>query len=234
MNTPFQVFLLPGFDGTGELFTPLQSALDNDISTTVVRYQNEYMFEDYVDSVTSSLPPQNAVLIAESFSGPIAIALMARYPSRIKCAVLCTTFATSPFRLLTRAAQFVPRVFFGPNPTQSAILQTFCFDKNSPSDIVEKALSVIRSVPSHVIKSRLQVLSRLDMRPQLSQIKAPVLYLRAMQDRIVSVNLSQELIRGLPNVTEQIFDGPHLLLQSRANECAQTIIPFIKTNLSSE
>ena len=139
-----------------------------------------------------------------------------------------------PVRLLTRAAQFVPRVFFGPNPTQSAILRTFCFDKNSASHIVEKALSVIRSVPSHVIKSRLQVLSRLDMRPQLSQIKAPVLYLRAMQDRIVSVNLSQELIRGLPNVTEQIFDGPHLLLQSRANECAQTIIPFIKTNLSSE
>src|SRR6266566_8520998 len=209
-----KIFLLPGFDGTGELFAPLQAALGSDIPTVAVRYQDELVFGDYVESVAALLPAENVVLIAESFSGPIALALMARYPLRIKRAVLCATFAVTPFRFLIGLAQFVPALFFSPNPTQRAMLRTFCFDKKSDPAVMAKALSVIRSVPAGTIKSRLNVLSGVDIRPLLSQVTAPVLYLQALQDRIVGSYLSEQLVTGLPNVTLRGVNGPHLLLQS--------------------
>ncbi len=226
------IFLLPGFDGTGELFAPLQSALGKDIQAVVIHYRDEFLFEDYIDSVTSLLPPKNVILIAESFSGPIALALMARYPSRIRCCVLCSTFAVSPFHNLTRLARFVPTRFFGANPAQRAMLKIFCFDKESDPALLTKALSVIRSVPARTIKSRLNVLANLDMRPLLSRITIPILYLQAMQDKIVSPQLSRELVNGLPNVIVRKLNGPHLLLQTRAEDCAEVIMPFIINNNS--
>jgi len=229
MSAACHIFLLPGFDGTGELFAPLQSAL-GDVPTTAVRYQQELEFDDYVDSVACLLAAQNAVLIAESFSGPVALALMARYPSRIKCAVLCATFAVSPFRSLARLAQFAPEVFFAPTHT-SSILRLFCFDQHAGRHIVQKTLSVIRSVPAATIKSRLKMLADVDVRPLLSQINIPVLYLRARQDRIVGTQLGRQLIQSLSNVTVKEIDGPHLLLQARPVECAQVMVPFINSNI---
>ena len=215
---------MPGFDGTGELFAPLQSVLG--IDSVVVRYRDEQVFDNYVKSVAVLLPDENAVLIAESFSGPIALALMAQYPERIKCAVLCATFAMSPYRFLTRLSQFVPSLFFRLSPTQPAMLRTFCFDKESDPALISKAVSVIRSVPADTIKSRLKVLADIDLRPLLSRITIPVLYLKAMQDKIVSEDLSRELVRGLSNITVQEINGPHLLLQSRPEECAEHIKSF--------
>lgn len=220
-----KIYLLPGFDGTGELFAPLQLALSN-LAAVAVRYQDEKLFDDYVDSVVALLPSKDAILIAESFSGPIALALMARYPERIKCAVLCATFAVSPYRFLTRLSQFVPSLFFRLSPTQPTILRTFCFDKESDPALISKAVSVIRSVPTGTIKSRLKVLADIDLRPLLSRITIPVLYLQAMQDKIVSEDLSKELVRGLSNITVQEINGPHLLLQSRPEECAEIIRSF--------
>jgi pimeloyl-ACP methyl ester carboxylesterase len=221
-----KVLLMPGFDGTGELFEPLLAVWG--IDATIIRYQSEHSFEDYVESVAALVPEENAVLVAESFSGPVALALMSRYPERILCSVLCATFAVSPFRLLTRMSRFVTSVFFGPGPTQPMMLRTFCFDKEADSALVSKAVSVIRSVPASVIKSRLKVLSDVDMRLVLSRIKVPVLYLLAVDDKIVAPSLSQQLVQGLPNVRLHKVKGPHMLLQSRPEDCAEIIRSFIE------
>jgi pimeloyl-ACP methyl ester carboxylesterase len=223
------LLLLPGFDGTGELFAPLQSALGDGVSATVVRYRDEQVLEDYVESVAAQLPERDAVLVAESFSGPVALMLMSRYPKRIKRAVLCATFATSPFRFLTRLARFVPTPLFGPAPTQPAILRAFCFDNSTEQELTMKALSVIRSVPAHTIKQRLNILAGLDMVSLLPGIEAPILYLQATRDKVVGPDLGRQLTDGLPNVEVHCIDGPHLLLQCRPRESAQAISSFITT-----
>ena len=219
------ILLMPGFDGTGELFNPLQEVLG--IDATVVRYRDEYVFDDYVESVASLLPAENAILIAESFSGPVALALMAKYPARIKCAVLCVTFAISPFRLFANLSRFVPPIFFGPNPAQKAMVEMFCLGEDGDPELVSKALAVIRSVPAETIKSRLEVLADVDMRPLLGGITTPTLYIQALQDEIVSPELSQEVVQELPNCDLCKISGPHLLLQSKPKECAKAIRSFI-------
>lgn len=75
---------------------PLQAALGEDVASAV-RYDAERSLNDYIDSVARILPRENTVLVAESFSGAIALSLLARYPARIRCAVLCATFSVSPF-----------------------------------------------------------------------------------------------------------------------------------------
>jgi pimeloyl-ACP methyl ester carboxylesterase len=136
MSNSLQLVLLPGFDGTGELFGPLQAALGEDVASAAVRYDAERSINEYIDSVARILPRENAVLVAESFSGPIALSLLARYPARIRCAVLCATFSVSPFRSLTRAAGYVPTFFFTPTRMQKPLLRGFCLNGESDEAVL--------------------------------------------------------------------------------------------------
>ena len=65
------------------------------------------------------------------------------------------------------------------------------------------------------------------MRPVLSRITIPILYLRASHDRLVRPGLSQQLIDGLPNVVVQSIDGPHMLLQANPIESAKAIMKYL-------
>ena len=227
MRTDLELTLLPGFDGTGELFAPLQTALGDEIVSTTVRYGAERSLDDYVESVARILPHKNAVLVAESFSGPVALSLLNKYPARFKCAVLCATFAVSPFRLMTRAARYLPTFMFGATPIQRRLLRSFCLNGQEEEALLDKATAVIRAVPAATIQSRLQVLSGVDMRSLISRIAAPVLYLQATQDRIVSRRLSRMLAQGLPGAMVKEIEGPHLLLQCRPAQCAAAIAGFL-------
>lgn len=218
--------LLPGLDGTGRLFAPLCSALSADAPPTVVRYDTERSFEDYVETSLSALPSQECVLIAESFSGPIALAVAARYPARVSRLVLCATFARSPYRTLLAAAKLVPQFAFSPNPTQRHVLRHFCFNSDCTDSLLGETLSVLRSVPATTMKSRLVCLADIDVTSLLSKVHTPTLYLLASADRVVGRRLSREVISALPNVTVRELNGPHLLLQTRARECAAAIESF--------
>ena len=72
------MLLLPGTDGTGRLFGPLQKALPSDLRTQVISYPtNELLgYDTLTDRI--DLPNQPFALVAESFSGPIGIRLAAR------------------------------------------------------------------------------------------------------------------------------------------------------------
>ncbi|WP_161830311.1 alpha/beta fold hydrolase [Steroidobacter agaridevorans] len=227
MSNSLQLVLLPGFDGTGELFWPLRAALGEDVASATVRYDAERSLDEYIDSVARILPHENAVLVAESFSGPVALSLFARYPARIKCAVLCATFAVSPFRTLTHAARYMPTFLFTPTRMQKPLLRGFCLNGEGDDALVDRAASVVRSLSAATIRNRLRVLSGIDVTALLPRITAPVLYLQATRDRIVSDRLSRQLTQALPRATVQQIDGPHLLLQSRPAECATAIKRFL-------
>jgi pimeloyl-[acyl-carrier protein] methyl ester esterase len=223
------LLLLPGFDGTGELFAPFLPALGDQHDVTIARYRDEKSFDDYLDTACALLHGHDNVLIAESFSGPIALALMARFPNRIRCAALCVTFVVAPHRALTRLARLLPASFFDAHLGQRAILRQFCLGRECSPALEDKALSVIRSVDGSTIKQRFNVLADIDMRRVASTITTPTLILRATQDRVVNRVRYQQLIDALPHATVQDVDGPHLLLQTRAQSCADAILQFIDT-----
>ena len=75
------IILLPGLDGTAKLFEPFIAAAPSRFSVTPVALPCEKLtYEELADSVASTVPDGPVVVIAESFSGPLAIALAERHP----------------------------------------------------------------------------------------------------------------------------------------------------------
>ena len=74
-----RLVLLPGMDGTGDLFADFVSALPDGFETGIVRYPTE-IFLSYSElmPLVQSLAPASEpfVLVAESFSTPLALSLI--------------------------------------------------------------------------------------------------------------------------------------------------------------
>jgi len=96
LNEAKRLVLMPGLDGSGELFAPLLPLIDRHFDIIVVRYPDLCSFDDYVNHARACLPDGGPVaLLAESFSSPVALTLMAEDRSRIGGAVLSAGFACS-------------------------------------------------------------------------------------------------------------------------------------------
>ena len=94
---PPALVLLPGMDGTGLMFGPILPFLEG-LDPRVVRYPAELTsYPDCLAFARAQLPLDRPfLLLGESFSGPIAIALAAERPEGLQGLVLCVTFARNP------------------------------------------------------------------------------------------------------------------------------------------
>src|SRR6266699_1972425 len=75
--------LLPGLDGTGELFAPFVQSPSNHFSCTVVSYPRDKLlnYQQLIPRIREAMPwNERFVLLAESFSGPLAFQFAAVQP----------------------------------------------------------------------------------------------------------------------------------------------------------
>lgn len=220
--------LLPGFDGTGKFFAPLCRALGSRLETLSIVYRDPRSIEDHLEEAESQIPEHRPVsLIAESFSGPIAVELLGRANRNYEALVLCATFARCPYRRLVRMGCVLPSWVFRPSPLSLQLLRFFCLPSDASASLEKQAMEIIKSVPSTIIKYRLKVLSELDVRARLPDVKIPTLILQPERDRLIPRRLQRELVEGLPAATTITVDGPHLILQSKPTECAKLILEHL-------
>jgi pimeloyl-ACP methyl ester carboxylesterase len=222
------IYLLPGFDGTGLLFGPVAEAFGYRCRTTVLPFKHEITLEDYVQSVSDRLPKHRVILLAESFSVPIALSLLARFPGRFDAAILCSGFASSPFGSLIGLSRWITESFLGNNPLQNLLLNKFCDIRDIPQNVKDAILSVEKLVPPEVVKTRFNMIAGMNVSSLLSRISAPVLYLRALKDKLVSTKLREELFESVPQICMKEIDAPHLLLQLEPKVCADSIMNFLE------
>src|SRR5262249_36681451 len=88
-----RLLLLPGLDGTGALFAPFLPELDHAFKPHVIAYPTEEVMPQ-----ESELPREPFAIVAESFSGPIALSIVVRPPPNLLAVVLVATFVESPMR----------------------------------------------------------------------------------------------------------------------------------------
>ena len=90
--------LLPGMDGTGELFAPFIAALGPEVSSVVVRYPDQPQgYASHEDAARAALPEGKPfVVLGESFSGPVAISIAAASPPGLCGYILCSSFVSCP------------------------------------------------------------------------------------------------------------------------------------------
>jgi pimeloyl-ACP methyl ester carboxylesterase len=214
--------LLPGLDGTAELFAPFVAAAPVGHTVRPLRLPSDRPrgYRELADHVRAQLPAGPVALIAESFSGPLAV-LLADQCRSIVALVLCASYVDPPLpSLVARLPRSVWR-----RPPPAALLR-LCLT-GGDRRLAEAVRRAVASVGADVMAGRIAETLRVDVTRELGRLAQPILYLRATRDRMIRAR-SAERIRALkPSTCIVEIDAPHLLLQTNPTDAWRHIEPFL-------
>ncbi len=224
-----KLVLLPGMDGTGDLFARFTPHLPADLETVVIRYPNEaWGYEQLLPFVQDQLPASEPfVLLGESFSGPLAISIAAQNHTNLKALILVCTFSSNPQpRLISLALKmgFLPPAFIQRQAIRHGLAHGL-----ASRDLENEVLAAVQTLAAPTTWARLRAIANVNVLPQLQQIKCPVLCLNALQDRLIPRSCGGEFIERIETLKVVNVKGSHCLLQSSPTECAEEISAFAQS-----
>lgn len=224
---PPVLVLLPGMDGTGLMFEPFVTALQG-FEARVVRYPAELTsYPDCLGFARKALPADRPfLLLGESFSGPVAIALAAERPRGLLGLVLCSTFACNPRPELSWLAPLVR--LLPPLPLPMPLLRRLLLGGQAPEPLTRLVTRMLPQFPTATLKGRLLAVGTVDHTALLARLQVPVLALCASQDRLVTPAATDWIRAHLASLDVVTLQGPHWLLQTRPEACALAIRAFLK------
>ena len=219
--------MLPGMDGTGDLFAPLIARLGPAVNTVVVRYPDEPLgYEALIAHARRSVPTSgDFFLLGESFSGPVAIALAAEKPSGMRGLILSATFVRNP---LPWTGPFVPllRVLPVTGATASLMTHVLLRSFSTPALRTSIAASLAQMSPA-TIRARLRAIAAVNARENLAAVGVPIMYLRAEHDLVVPQAAGRLISKIAPHTRTVSIRAPHFLLQASVGEGACAICAFM-------
>jgi pimeloyl-ACP methyl ester carboxylesterase len=220
--------LLPGLDGTGLLFKDFANAFGTEIEVIVASYPTDTpLGYSELESVARSFLPQDKpfFLLAESFSGPIGISIAASSPPGLLGLILCCSFARNPAPMLAPLRPLIGAFPLSSLPVR--MLGFFLLGRFSSPELIGALAKSLALVPAPVLLARARAVLAVDVSAALSRIQVPVLYLRAVKDRVVPRS-SAELVTSLAPQTSVVeFDAPHFLLQVLPSVVASKVAEFM-------
>lgn len=203
--------LLPGLDGTGALFDDFARAAPATVRPEVVALPQEPLgYAELAERLAPRLQlAPDTILVAESFSGPLAILLAERH--QIAALVLCNTFVAPP-RPRALAALLAQLAHL---PLPAAVVRWLLVGTDAPDVLVERVRAVVASVPPAVLAARVSSVSSVNVADVLARCATPLVYIRGTKDRLVPEASVQAVVRAaaVPVAVVRI-PGPHLLLQA--------------------
>lgn len=221
-----KIILLPGLDGTGELFSDLLSYFEADVSVVPLPLEGGQDFETLTEYVMGELPDEEYVLVAESFSGPIGARIAKLRPDCLRGIVFVATFLTSPSALLLSMAKLLPLKKLSRMPFSSVPIRGLLFGWRVGADTVERFNRVLAGVPGAVIEQRVDAISHLST--PMPGLQIPALYIRASNDRLVSADMWREFASVFGDFSVVEIDGPHMILQRQPEQCSLIIKRFVE------
>lgn len=232
---PIILVMLPGLDGTGRVFEPLLQLLPAGIAPTVVHYPTDrpISFQQHIEVARQKLPTEKPfVLLAESFSGPIALQLLAAPPGNLIGVIFVATFASYPSPFLLDLSRYLPQGLLLKLFSTTLLSRFFCLGGASKAalGIFHNALS---SVKLTVLSNRLKILAELPPAPDTTY-SGPCLYLQATSDRLVPSRAVAPLQKLLPQLQAKRLPGPHILVLADPESAAGEISEFIATGIKTD
>lgn len=226
----YTLVLLPGMDGSGEMFAPLLAELgDVPLCTLQVCAYPKQTPQTYAQLqawITLNFPATgHLILLAESFAGPLAIALAAALPERVRGLILCVTFARNPRPLFTPWQAATAWLPFDILPTVGA--SKLLFGRFETVFLRKMLARSLAQVNASVLQMRLREVLAVDVSSQLQQITTPILYLRAKHDLLVPAAASLSMRQSAPQMQIVELDAPHGLLQVQAKQAAALVRGFL-------
>ncbi|MFV1993756.1 MAG: alpha/beta fold hydrolase, partial [Acidiferrobacterales bacterium] len=179
--------LLPGLDGTGELFEPLICHLPDWISPLIISYPRDKpcSYQELKTLVLKALPTEaEYVILGESFAGPLAVLISGAKPAGLKGIILCASFVKKPFRVIPSWFSLLsvsPVYLLWP----ATIRLRTIFVRGEYRLLVDMVLKAIRSVRPGVIAERVKAILTVNVEKELMQTDVPMLYLVGQKDYLI-------------------------------------------------
>ena len=220
--------LLPGMDGTGKLFGGLLKVVPSGWPRRVMSYPRDWVmsYGEVLELLENELRDEGKmVLVAESYSGPVALRFSAAHPEKIVAVVLCASFICSPAPRWLRWV--VGRWMFWARAPKF-VLRKLLVGRDATDALVNEVREAIATVRARVLARRVKDVLAVECGDALRMCKAPVMYLAGHEDALVGRGAVQTIQSIRPDVTVCEVDGPHLLLQSQAERAWGKIEMFLR------
>jgi pimeloyl-[acyl-carrier protein] methyl ester esterase len=205
--------LLPGLDGTGELFRPLLAVIANGWPTQVVSYPVGQIlsYAQLLASIERQIGTERlVVLLAESFSGPLALRFACEHPEAVRAVALCASFVRPP---LPRWFGWFVLPFMFRIPPPPFLVRRLMVGRDAPSSLVKSVRDTIGSVAPGVLARRLKDVLSVNCEDALRRCPARIMYLVGMRDVLVRESSASAIRAIRPDTLFRRIEGPHLLLQ---------------------
>jgi len=226
--------LLPGLDGSGDLFRWFTAALPPGITPAIVSLRgNDYAV--LKDEIAPILPRgRRFVLLGESFSGPLALRLAAERPAGLVAVVLVASFAARPLGWISAfAGRFVHPSFFRLGSSR-LLLQRFVLGDDPPAALIEATRKRLRSANPESLAARCRAALTIDATDALKQCVVPLLCIAGTLDKLISPRQVAQLRRLRPDLEVSWIEAPHFILQRAPEAAVAAILVFLARVRSAE
>lgn len=205
-------------DGTGLLFEEFLSFYDGDCQVIILPTDIPQDYASLAIYVASTLPTEDCIILAESFSGGIVPHLLGSQNQQIKGVIFIASFLSCPNRALLEIAKRLPIKKFARLPYSDLMQRFLFFDKNTSPDQISLFNKVLESIPDTALRARFNTM--IEMRAPSQSMTMPAAYIQASGDRLVSNDKWVEISKLFEDINLYQVKGPHFVLQSLPEESA--------------
>jgi pimeloyl-ACP methyl ester carboxylesterase len=218
-----KLVLLPGLDGTGLLFQPLVEVLSGEFDIQIISYPTDRVlgYSELTEYVATSLPADKFVLLAESFSGPVAYRIAKRKPKNLQSVIFVASFLSSPGKGMLKLANHLPMGRLARLPVPGWFARKYLFGAPVSGEMLLLLRKALCRVATGVVSNRLGEISRL-VAPE-APCEAKSIYIQGTTDWLVPASSVEDFRSTCRDLTVFPVQGGHFLLQSNPLACAEII-----------
>jgi pimeloyl-[acyl-carrier protein] methyl ester esterase len=222
--------LLPGLDGTGKLFADFLTALPHSFSATVVSYPTKRFlpYSELLQLVSAAIPKAEPfVVLAESYSTPIALKYAATNPSNLAAVIICAGFVQKPVANWSWLVKMIAKPWIFTLRPPRFFLEYFLIGQKAPTALIQRLRQTLQLVHPGVLSVRVREVLDCDARDDLARTKIPIMYMRGLHDRLLSASCHKQILRIRPDIVFATVQAPHMLLQREPQKVANLVVAFM-------
>lgn len=226
------VLLVPGLDGTGQLFYRQVPSLAKSyrVGTYALRDSAgtmEQLVDDLAEVVdAASSMDERAILVGESFGGAVALSFAIAHPRRVRALVVLNSFPHfTPQIRLHLAIAGLTALPWGMMGLVRRLTAARLHSRHTHRDEVRRFMELTSRASREGYLSRLKILLRYDVRERLQEIQVPTLFLASELDHLVpSVSQARYMSTRVSQAATQVLKGHgHICLIAPDLDLAQIL-----------
>jgi len=221
--------LLPGLDGSGRLFAPLLAAGPAAFAPRVepLFQSAPRSYDDELARLLDRLPRRGRWgLLAESWSGPLAVRIAAERPPGLAAVALVATFLRRPLSPWLRPVAPLVRTPLFALPLLPQTARLLLVGGGADDALVRAVLAAVAEVPAAVLARRAREALAADVRADLARTEVPLLFMTPAGDRLLRTDSAAEVLAARPDAEVRVVAGPHAVLQAEPAGCLPVLDRF--------